>query len=85
MGWTSYGICFYNLAENRKQTVYTAVFTAEGAYEEQDLFHDCWDELLLDIDYDENIHDGLVDARNTALLFRKMQTEEVFHSISITR
>ena len=33
---------------------------------------------LSDIDYDEDIHDGLVDARNTALLFRKMQTEEVF-------
>ena len=33
---------------------------------------------LSDIDYDENIHDGLVDARNTTLLFRKMQTEEVF-------
>lgn len=33
---------------------------------------------LSDIDYDENVHDGLVDARNTALLFRKMQTEEEF-------
>lgn len=33
---------------------------------------------LSDIDYDEDIHDGLVDARNTALLFQKMQTEEVF-------
>ena len=33
---------------------------------------------LSDIDYDEAIHDGLVDAKNTALLFRKMRTEEVF-------
>lgn len=33
---------------------------------------------LSDIDYDDDIHDGLVDAGNTALLFRKMMTEEEF-------
>ena len=31
---------------------------------------------LSDIDYDDNVHDGLVDAKNTALLFRKMMTEK---------
>ena len=30
-----------------------------------------------DIDYDENIHDALVDAHNTALLFIKMKKEKV--------
>ena len=33
---------------------------------------------LSDIDYDDNMHDGLIDAKNTALLFRKMMTEEEF-------
>lgn len=32
--------------------------------------------IAADIPYDENAHDGLVDACNTALLFAKMQTEE---------
>ncbi len=33
---------------------------------------------LSDIDYDDNMHDGLIDAKNTALLFQKMMTEEEF-------
>lgn len=33
---------------------------------------------LSDIDYDEAVHDGLVDAKNTALLFRKMMTEKEY-------
>lgn len=33
---------------------------------------------LSDIYYDDNIHDGLVDAKNTALLFRKMMTEKEY-------
>jgi hypothetical protein len=32
---------------------------------------------IADIDYDENIHDALVDSRNTALLFAKTQLEDV--------
>ncbi len=32
--------------------------------------------IIADIDYDENIHDALVDARNTALLFAKMKKEQ---------
>ena len=31
--------------------------------------------IIADIEYDENIHDALVDAKNTALLFIKMKTE----------
>lgn len=31
---------------------------------------------LADINYDENVHDGLVDAMNTAVLFIKMEKEE---------
>ena len=31
---------------------------------------------LSDVDYDIHLHDGLVDASNTALLFRKMRTEK---------
>ena len=31
---------------------------------------------LADILYDENIHDGLIDSRNTAMLLKKMMTEE---------
>lgn len=34
--------------------------------------------IIADIDYDENIHDALVDAKNTALLFAKMESEEDF-------
>ena len=33
---------------------------------------------LSDIFYDDNIHDGLVDAKNTALLFKKMMTEKEY-------
>lgn len=33
--------------------------------------------IISDIDYDENQHDGLVDAKNTAQLFIKMQKEPV--------
>ena len=32
--------------------------------------------IIADIDYDENIHDGLVDAENTAMLFAKMKKEK---------
>lgn len=32
---------------------------------------------IADLEYDENIHDALVDARNTALLFIKMKNEPV--------
>ena len=34
--------------------------------------------IIADIFYDENQHDALVDARNTALLFIKMEKEDVF-------
>lgn len=33
---------------------------------------------LSGIYYDDNMHDGLVDAKNTALLFRKMMTEQEY-------
>ena len=33
---------------------------------------------IANIDYDENIHNAHADAYNTALLFRKIQTEENF-------
>lgn len=32
--------------------------------------------VIADINYDENIHDALVDAKNTALLFIKMKKEK---------
>lgn len=31
---------------------------------------------IANVDYDTNIHDALVDAKNTALLFSKIQTED---------
>ena len=31
--------------------------------------------IIADLEFDENIHDALVDARNTALLFIKMRSE----------
>ena len=31
--------------------------------------------IIADLEYDENIHDALVDAQNTALLFIKMKSE----------
>ena len=34
--------------------------------------------VIADIPYDEGAHDALVDARNTALLFNKMEKEENF-------
>ncbi len=34
--------------------------------------------VMAGIDFDENIHDALVDAQNTALLFAKMNLEEEF-------
>ena len=34
--------------------------------------------IIADVDYEEGAHDALVDARNTARLFAKMQTEEDF-------
>lgn len=33
--------------------------------------------VIADINYDENIHDALVDAKNTAMLFIKMKKEKV--------
>ena len=38
--------------------------------------------IIADIDYDENIHDGLVDAENTAMLFAKMMIEPKLKLIS---
>ena len=38
--------------------------------------------IIADIDYDENIHDGLVDAENTAMLFVKMKREPKLKLIS---
>lgn len=38
--------------------------------------------IIADIDYDENIHDGLVDAENTAMLFAKMKREPKLKLIS---
>lgn len=32
--------------------------------------------LIANVEYDENIHDALADARNTALLFKKTRTED---------
>lgn len=34
--------------------------------------------VIADIDSDEGAHDALIDARNTAMLFRKMETEPDF-------
>lgn len=34
--------------------------------------------VVADINYEDGAHDGLVDAYNTALLFAKMEKEEVF-------
>jgi inhibitor of KinA sporulation pathway (predicted exonuclease) len=34
--------------------------------------------VLANIDYDEGAHDALVDARNTALLFEKVECAEEF-------
>lgn len=38
--------------------------------------------IIADIDYNENIHDGLVDAENTAMLFAKMKREPKLKLIS---
>ena len=38
--------------------------------------------IIADIDYDENIHDGVVDAENTAMLFAKMKREPKLKLIS---
>lgn len=38
--------------------------------------------IIADIDYDVNIHDGLVDAENTAMLFAKMKKESKLKLIS---
>lgn len=38
--------------------------------------------IIADIDYDEHIHDGLVDAENTAMLFAKMKREPKLKLIS---
>lgn len=38
--------------------------------------------IIADIDYDENIHDALTDAENTALLFAKMKKEPRMKLIS---
>ena len=38
--------------------------------------------IIADIEYDENIHDGLVDAENTAMLFAKMKKEPELKLIS---
>lgn len=33
--------------------------------------------IIADIDFDEQIHDALVDAKNTALLFKKLKSEDI--------
>lgn len=38
--------------------------------------------IIADIDYDKNLHDGLVDAENTAILFAKMKREPKLKLIS---
>ncbi len=38
--------------------------------------------IIADIDYDENLHDGLVEAENTAMLFAKMKREPKLKLIS---
>lgn len=38
--------------------------------------------IIADIDFDENIHDGLIDAENTAMLFAKMKKETKLKLIS---
>lgn len=38
--------------------------------------------ILAGIEYDEHIHDALVDARNTAMLFRKLKMEKTLKLIS---
>ncbi len=38
--------------------------------------------IIADIDFNENLHDGLVDAYNTALLFAKMKREPKLQLIS---
>ena len=38
--------------------------------------------IIADIDFDENLHDGLVDAENTAMLFAKMKREPKLKLIS---
>lgn len=38
--------------------------------------------IIADIEYDEDIHDALVDARNTAMLFIKMKKEKALKLVS---
>ena len=38
--------------------------------------------IIADIDFDENVHDGLVDAENTAMLFAKIKREPKLKLIS---
>ena len=54
------------------QVQFTEVMNAERIFSLQEALN------ISDIDYDSNLHDGLVDASNTALLFKKMNTEKPF-------
>ena len=54
------------------QVQFTKLMDAERIFSLQEALN------ISDIDYDLNLHDGLVDASNTALLFKKMNTEKPF-------
>ena len=54
------------------QVQFTEIMNAERIFSLQEALN------ISDIDYDSNLHDGLVDAYNTALLFKKMNTEKPF-------
>ncbi len=46
---------------------------------DSDKHYSLYEALVLgNIDFDEDIHDALVDAKNTSMLFAKMETEEDF-------
>ena len=54
------------------QVQFTEIINAERIFSLQEALN------ISDIDYNSNIHDGLVDAQNTAMLFKKMNTEKPF-------
>jgi len=53
------------------QATFTEKMNAKNAYNLTEALN------IADIYYEDGAHDGLVDARNTALLYAKMQREEV--------
>ena len=54
------------------QVQFTQIMKAERIFNLQEALN------ISDIDYNLNLHDGLVDASNTALLFEKMNMEKPF-------